>query len=102
MCNGTVRGLRVVAVLSALAASNAWAADTGFYFGVPAGQSDFDVGSGLVSFPPVLVAFSSGGPPNRFAPRAGNVVTAVPAGSESRTRVDERDATFSAEVGYTF
>jgi opacity protein-like surface antigen len=97
MRNGSIAVLRVIAALSGLAVSSAWAAETGFYFGVNVGQADFDVGNVARLSPPVLVPFSSGGNPGTFV--GGRFLAVASASSSS---VDERDATFAAALGYTF
>jgi opacity protein-like surface antigen len=104
-----IRSLRLLAVLASLAASNAWAADSGFYFGLNGGVSDFD--SGPVALPNLIVAqglISTGGNPGTifgtvtpilgrgFGPGA-ILLAGITSGD-----VDQRDFTFSASVGYTF
>lgn len=99
MRNGRSAVLRVIAALGSLAVSSAWAAEAGFYFGVTAGQADFDVGNVGRLAPPVLVSVSSGGNPGTFFPPGG---VAFVVAADSNSSVDERDASFSAALGYTF
>jgi opacity protein-like surface antigen len=110
MRNDNIRSLRLLTVFASLVASQAWAADSGFYFGLNAGVSDFD--SGLVGSPNLFVAqglISTGGNPGTIfgtvtpiLGRGSGPGAIVLAGGITSGDVDQRDFTFSAAVGYTF